>query len=162
MTFQSDPATRTIFRVSIPQLGLKFAFVMRGVLAIAAHHLARFKHDQHEYYMSQAQYHQDIGLREASALIPNINEENCSAVYIFSTLTFFSSLAKPRRAGDLFVVGEEGIADWIFLMKGSSYIIQSSWEILRKGPFGPLFEAGQRRYDWRSTLAEVCIYRPIG
>ena len=61
--------------------------MMRGVLAIGALHLAHFKLDRRKYYLSLAAHHQEIGLREATALLPVISEENCSAVYIFSAYT---------------------------------------------------------------------------
>lgn len=130
---------------------------MRGVLAISALHLAHFKRDQKDYYVSQALHHQEIGLRAASAIMPHITEENCSAIYIFSVLTFYTSLAKPRKAGDFFMVAESGVADWLFLIKGTSYIMASSMPSLLAGPFGPLFEGGQRRMATRTAAAaEVC------
>jgi hypothetical protein len=139
----------------VPQLGFQYEFVMRGVLAISALHLAHFKPDQRDYYVSQALHHQEIGLRAATALMPHITEENCSAIYIFSVLTFYISLAKPRGEGDIFLVGEHGSADWLFLIKGTSYIMASSMTSLMSGPFGPLFKAGVRRHENRKAQAEV-------
>jgi hypothetical protein len=132
---------------------------MRGALAISALHLARFKPEKRDFYLSQAVHHQEIGLRTATSIIPNITEENCSAVYIFSVFTFYSALAKPRQPGDFLIVGENGVADWLFLVKGTSYIMESSYSSLQAGPFGPLFKAGGRRYDMREAhAAEVCHF----
>lgn len=128
---------------------------MRGVLAISALHLAHFKSDQSDYYVSQALHHQEIGLRAATAIMPHMTEENCSALYIFSVLTFYISLAKPHGEGDMFLVGEHGSADWLFLIKGTSYIMASSMASLYAGPFGPLFKAGHRRHESRKAQAEV-------
>lgn len=61
--------------------------MLRGVLAIAALHLAHFMPERREYYVAQAAHHQEIGLRAATSLLTNLTEENCSAVYIFSAFT---------------------------------------------------------------------------
>lgn len=159
ITMHNDPAIQTLMRVSVPQLGFKYEFLMRGVLAFSALHLANFRPEEHDYYVAQALYHHEIGLREASTLIANITEENCSAVYIFSVLTFYFGLAKPRKSGDFFIVGEQGVADWLFLIKGTRYIMESSYHTLYKGPFGPLFEAGSRRFEIRQQSADVRIVK---
>lgn len=128
---------------------------MRGLLALSALHLAHYRPDQYDYYASQALYHHEIGLREASAMIPNITEENCSAIYIFSVLTFYTSLAKPRTPEDLFFISENGTADWMFLIRGTKYILEANYNSLLKGPFGPLFVAGAQRHNLREQAAGV-------
>lgn len=128
---------------------------MRGVLAVSALHLAHFKHEKKDHYVSRALYHQEIGLRAATAIMPHITEKNCSAIYIFSMLTFYTSLAKPRMPGDFFIMADSGVADWLFLIKGTGYIMTSSMPSLLAGPFGPIFEAGRRRMEDRRAAAEV-------
>jgi hypothetical protein len=150
-TLQSDPMLKNIMRVSVPQLGLEYEFVMRGVLALSAIHLARFKPDRRDFYISQAMEHHQTGLRLATSILPNITEENCSAVYIFSALTLYFTLASPRKPGDFLIMGENGISDWLFLLKGTNFIIQASQESLYKGPFGPMFLNGKRREDFRQA-----------
>lgn len=86
-TLHSDLAIKAMMRVNVPELGLEYEFVMRGILAISALHLAHLRPKRREYYLAQAAHHQEIGLREATSLLPYLNEENCSAIYIFSAFT---------------------------------------------------------------------------
>lgn len=157
-TLHTDHTARILFQITVPQLGFEHEFVMRGVLAISALHLARFKPEKRDFYMSLAVRHQEIGLRTATSIIPSITEENCSAVYIFSTMAFFFALASPRKPGDFLMIGENGEADWLFLIKGTRYIMESSPGRLDEGPIAPLFRVGSRRNKLREMYAaEVCM-----
>jgi len=93
-----------------------------------------------------------IGLRQATYVLREINEENCTGIYIFSALTLFFTVAKPRNPGDFLLVGDNGIADWLTLVKGTSFIVQTSENILLRGSLGPMFTAGKRRNELREKL----------
>lgn len=49
-------------------------------------------------------------------------------------------------------MGENGIADWLYLVRGTSFIIESSEEFLFTGPLGPMFMAGRRRTELKERL----------
>lgn len=125
---------------------------MRGILALSALHLSRYRPDKKELYNSQAMLQHQIGLRQATYVLREINEENCTAVYIFSALTLFFTVAKPRNPGDFLLVGNSDMADWLTLVKGTSFIIGTSENILHKGSLGPMFTAGRRRNELREKL----------
>jgi len=154
-TLHGDPLVQTLFRTQAPQLGLKYDFLMRAVLALSGLHLAHYRPDQYDYYVSQALHHHESGLRGASSLIPYITEENCSALYVFSVLTFYTSLAKPRTSNDFFFISEHGTADWLFLIRGTKHILEATYVSLRKGPFAPLFASGEERHKLREEAARV-------
>jgi hypothetical protein len=129
---------------------------MRGILALSALHLARYKPEKKELYISQAMLQHQIGLRQATAVLTELNEENCTAVCIFSTLTIFVTIATPRKAEDFLLVGENGVADWLALVKGTSFIVGTTEDTLFKGSLGPMFSAGRRRTQLRDKyIAEV-------
>lgn len=152
-TLHGDSSMTTLLRVMVPKLGFEYEFVMRGVLALSALHLAHFRPDKSDLYLALAVHHQDIGLRAATSLLTSLTEENCSAVYIFSAYTLYHALASPKKPGDLLITGENGVADWLFLLKGCSYIMSSSYDSLLAGPFGPMFKAGSRRNEIREAHA---------
>jgi hypothetical protein len=152
-TLNSDLALKTLWKINVPQLGFSYDFVMRGILALSAVHMAHYKPDKKDYYMSQAIQHHQLGLRSATSLLSNINEQNCTAVYIFSALTFFFTMGRDRKPGGFLLVGENGVADWLFLVKGTSAIITSSMPHLFQGILGPMFIAGKRRME----LREACL-----
>lgn len=125
---------------------------MRGILSLSALHLARYNPEKRDMYLSQAMYQHDIGLRIATTVLPNASPENASAVYLFSALTLFFTLASPRKSSDLLLVGENGIAEWMLLVKGTSFIMDSLHDSLLKGSLAPMFIAGQRRSDLRQEI----------
>jgi len=75
---------------------------------------------------------------------------NSIQVYTFSALTIFFTLASPRKPGDLLLVGENGMADWLFLVKGTSFIVNNYEEFLRQGLLGPMFISGSRQSALRT------------
>jgi hypothetical protein len=93
-----------------------------------------------------------IGLRQATNVLTEINEENCTGVYIFSALTLFFTVASPRKPGDFLLVGDNGMPDWLTLVKGTSFIVLTSENVLFKGSLGPMFIAGRRRNELREKI----------
>ena len=143
---------KTLWRLNVPSLGFTYDFVMRGILALSSLHMARFRPEKRDFYITHAMAQHQAGLRMATAAMRQVNAENCTAVYLFSGLTLFFTLASPRKAGDFLLVGENGIADWLFLVKGTSFIIDSSEDHLSKGTLGPMFLAGRRRTEIRQEI----------
>ena len=124
---------------------------MRGILALSALHLAHYKTEKRDLFIAQAKAQNQAGLRAATALLPYITQENCSAVYIFSALTCIYSLACPRDPGDFLVLGDSGVASWLTLFRGTRSIIESSTDALHNGVLGPMFIAGARRTALREA-----------
>ncbi|OWO98716.1 hypothetical protein B2J93_5374 [Marssonina coronariae] len=149
-TIHTDPAMKIAWRVNVPQVGFQYDFVMRGILAISALHMAHYKPDRREFYIQQGMVQHQTGLRVATEVLANVTEENCTGVYAFSALTIFFTLASPRKPGDLLLVGDNGMADWLFLVKGTSFIVNSYEDSLRQGVLGPMFQAGRRQNQVRS------------
>lgn len=152
-TTHSHPAIKTLWRVNVPQLGFSYDFVMRGILALSALHLAHSRPDQRDKFISQAMAHNQVALRTVTALLPNITKENCSAVYLFSVIEFILTLASPRKPGDLLVMGQSGLAEWLTLFRGVQVIVMSFHEELQSGILGPMFAIGSRRSLQRNEQA---------
>jgi hypothetical protein len=144
---------RTLWRTAVPELGFSYPFVMHGILAVSALHLAHFRPQRREFYLSQAMHHHHIGLGTAISILPHITEENCTALYTFSTFAFIFALARPRKDDDLLLIGDIDVAEWLFLIRGTRSIVEFSYPILLAGPLGPMFITGAKR----STLREQAM-----
>lgn len=79
-TLHTDPALKALWRINAAQLGFQNDFVMRGILALSALHLSRFRPERRDFYMSQALLQHQAGLRMTTGLLSSITKENCSAV----------------------------------------------------------------------------------
>ncbi|ORX97950.1 hypothetical protein BCR34DRAFT_158633 [Clohesyomyces aquaticus] len=113
----SFPGEADPWRIEVPKLGQQFPFVMRGVLAVSALHLARQTADPAEKsrYVQLAAYHQDLALPEYRHAITSVCEDNIHAVVAFSALTTLYCMAAPREPGSLFV---DGMPEFVFLHRG--------------------------------------------
>jgi hypothetical protein len=147
-TFSSmanEPVMKTIWRINVPQLGFSYEFVMRGILAMSAMHLAYSNPAKRGEYLYHANHQHDIGLRQATSMMTHVTKENCSALYIFTAITSIMSVATPRKPDDFFLVRESGIPSWLILFRGCKSVIESSLDALLAGPLGPMFISGGRR-----------------
>jgi hypothetical protein len=152
-TLHSNPTLKTLWRVNAPQLGFSHDFVMRGILSISALHLAHTRPDQRQNYISQALQHNQAGLKAMTAILPSINKKNCSAVYLYSVTTFILTLASPRKPGDLLIMGQSALAEWLTMFRGMQAIVNSFHDELQSGVLGPMFSVGSRRSQLRDEHA---------
>ncbi|OJD33158.1 c6 zinc finger protein [Diplodia corticola] len=137
-TISQNADLRTLWRVEVPRLAFQHDFVMRAILAVSAAHMAHWKPDRADFYMARAVAHHKIGLRGPTSILPHVTEDNCSALYIFSALTAILSLAMPRKPEDILFVSSDGVAEWLFLLRGIASIVFSSADWLLNGVIGPM------------------------
>ena len=150
-TLSNNPTIRALWRLTVPKIALMYDFVMRGLLAVSALHLAHFKPERKGYYVSHAMAHHSAALPVAASIVSNLTPENSDAFYLFSAFTCYFAMSSPRKQGDLLFAGEEGVAEWIHLFRGTRAIISQSHATLHQGALGPMFELGRRRAELRDT-----------
>jgi hypothetical protein len=137
--------------MTVCEIGFCHEFVLRGILAMAALHLANLRPSRRGFYIARGIMHHQIGLRIASSLLPHMNEENCTPLCAFSALASLFAMASPRTPEDFLLVNNKGLADWMVLMRGMNSIIDSSEPTLLSGPLGLMFQSGHRRCMLRSA-----------
>ncbi|KAG9228599.1 hypothetical protein BJ875DRAFT_233239 [Amylocarpus encephaloides] len=155
LTLHRDSTLKTLWKINVPQVGFTWEFVMRGILALSALHMAHYVPGKRDFYKSQAMIQHQSGLRVAVSMLPHLTNENVEALYIFSTMTLFIGLASFQDTSQLWLVGDQTTlgSSWLELLKGTYSLIGSSWDILSNGPFGPMFRAGGRRSELREEAA---------
>jgi hypothetical protein len=151
-TLSRDPMLKDLWRINVPQVGFSYGFVMRGILALSALHLANFKPNK-AFYTSQAMLQHQSGLRTAISLLTQVTEKNCSAIFLFSSITCIFALASPRQPSDFLILGTGGIAEWLYLLRGTRSIVNSWHETLNSGILGPMFSNGMRMAALRESAS---------
>lgn len=53
-TLTNNQIIKTLWRITVPQLGLSSPFVMYGILALSSLHMARFRPETCDFYVSKA------------------------------------------------------------------------------------------------------------
>ncbi|ESZ92494.1 hypothetical protein SBOR_7119 [Sclerotinia borealis F-4128] len=149
MTLSQSHSIGTLWRINVPQLAYSHEFLMRGLMAIAALHIAYYKPERRDFYIEKAVIHHQQALSTATAMLPNVNDENCTALYLFTSLTLLYSIGGPRRPLNFLIVGENDVSDWVFLLRGVRVISDHAHDIIFKGILGPMISAGARRDQLR-------------
>ncbi|KAI4593985.1 hypothetical protein KJ359_008773 [Pestalotiopsis sp. 9143b] len=151
MTISTEPLARSFWRINIPQIGFNTPFILKGILAVSALHLARYRPDRKEFYTGLAFQHHNAALAQASPLIANIDIDNGVNLFLFSTLTYFFSFAKPRGPTDFLLSENSAVPDWLYLFRGVRALIESMGSMLRTSSISFLFEEGKKiHYHWLS------------
>ncbi|KAJ5938865.1 hypothetical protein N7466_001999 [Penicillium verhagenii] len=153
-TISRLPVLQTVWRIRVPKFGFSSPFLLHGILALSALHLAYLKPEQHAHYVAQAEFHHNLALQMVSATLPQIDEENAAALYLFSTVTSIISCAKPRLPDDFWVIGDRDL-EWLSLFRGTRFIIATAEHSIKSGALEPIFRNGHRRSTARNARSNV-------
>jgi hypothetical protein len=137
--------TKELWRTVIPEIASNHPFLKYGLLACSALHLAHLKPREKQRYQLTAAYHQHNALPEFRYAIGNVNENNCNALLAFSQLLIIHCFAADEQDETLLLVGareDAGLPDWLQVIRGSCSLFGNSWEVIQKGPLGPLVTEG--------------------
>ncbi|OJD34016.1 c6 zinc finger protein [Diplodia corticola] len=133
------------YRINVPRLGFSHPFVLHALMAFSARHLAQFRASKRTYYIAKADHHWEIGLRSASALVPAVDDANAPALYIFAIFSCFYTLAKGPKPRDFLVFSDEGLAEWLILLRGVRAIMETTGDSIRHSALSPLFTTASAR-----------------
>lgn len=152
LTFASTAPVREVWQDVVPRIALHADFVLHALLAVSAMHLCHLRpHARNSYWATAVKlYHE--ALSKAQIEMENVTEANCTAIYLFSTLTCFYSLAQNgdfasrSDQGESVDDEERDLLSWVFLFRGTKTLLTLPHQaILHKGELAPMFEHGGRR-----------------
>lgn len=133
----------------MPKLGLSQLFLLRGVLAFAALHLAHLKPLQRQYYRNQAISLHGRAIHEFQHTLQSISEENLDALnaaFLFSSLLVVYNFAfqifdNPDISSADTI---NSIHDRVFLIRGCKAILDPFQDTLEGGELYPLLDERPR------------------
>ncbi|KAL5358519.1 hypothetical protein BJX96DRAFT_146717 [Aspergillus floccosus] len=142
-TLSRAPAVQAIWRDEAPRVGFTMPFVLHGLLALSALHLARSNPSRRAECVARAQMHHEAAVRTVAPVVPFLAADNCVALFLFASLICIYSCAKPHGDDDFLVLFERGrIAEWVRLFRGNKTIINCVENDLRTGALRPIFVNG--------------------
>lgn len=149
-----------IFQTVVPQLGFSHSFVLHGVFAIAAAHLAHLRPHSSQYYIDLSSSYHAQALKMLNPALPNAIRTDCQAVFAFSSLMSVYSFA--RLASHALGKDSSGASssllpfssEWITLTRGVASILVSSYAEITSGPFA-LFIMGHDPPEGVQLSSEV-------
>jgi hypothetical protein len=148
-----------VWRRTVPRHALSSAFLMYELLAIAALHLAHLHPSHREYYYDRAAELQNSAMAGFQAIEMRVDESNCVAVLLFSSLLALQVLADPNPPADPTSTGYiDHFARCVKLMQGTRVLVMQNWwtTISSQEELLPLFrETLFAGFDSRSVPVEV-------
>lgn len=146
LTLGDQAYHQRVWQTVIPKLAFAHEFLMHGILAITALHMANLRPTEHNSLSVMAANHQDLGLQGFRSELDNIGPHNCDALFAFSILIIFYI---PASAGTMInndkisssFLNEHlfgAILDWVRLIRGIQHVADRGREWLEHGPMEPL------------------------
>jgi hypothetical protein len=150
-TLSNRPELQQIWRKVVPRIAFNHYFLLHGILAFSALHLARSQPERETLLYTEASAHHDIGLRMFRITMLNITPQNCDACLAFSTIIATYAWASSHQTCDLFfsdtsTFEEKSNVEWASLLRGVHALLDAAGEwmtsssmelILHPRPIGP-------------------------
>ncbi|KAH8889225.1 hypothetical protein GQ53DRAFT_690366 [Thozetella sp. PMI_491] len=145
-TLSSETEVLTMWRVLVPQIALTTDYILDGIFALSALHIARYNPERQELVARATEYHSS-SLAKALPLISSVTAQNCSQLFLFGLLTLFFSLAKPKNADDILLVGNGVVPEWLYLLRGMHVLREANSAIL-SSPVSLIFQTTASSFEF--------------
>ncbi|MCJ1340141.1 hypothetical protein MMC09_005435 [Bachmanniomyces sp. S44760] len=139
--FGDRPGDEKSWQVDVPQMAVSHPYLMRGILAVSALHMARVRATRKDYYLVLAAYHQGLALPYYRQIMGDIkeslNQENCHVIISFASLTCVYAFAYPQSPGSALPVGvtaSAGVPHWLNILRGARQITTVAEKWIANGP----------------------------
>lgn len=147
-TFYPRESDVHCWQVHIPDMAFEHTFLLDGLLAMSALHLAHLEAGAKKSWLQTALRYQDLTLAGLNKALCRISSENCEAVAVCSIFVLVLSIAIPGVCNDPDdEASRNPLADLLGLRKlleGMELVIQQSEVVLRNGVlkdfFLPMFD----------------------
>lgn len=142
-TLSREEATDQIWQAIVPQEALSHPFLMHGILALSALHLARVgSEDRRTTYISSAVGHQNQALAVFREFLGDINSSNGKAMFIFSsmvTVFAFGFPPAPPESTEILALVDD-LYQVLVLCSGMVQILETARSWIVDSDLGPLLK----------------------
>ncbi|RAL13878.1 uncharacterized protein BO97DRAFT_366278 [Aspergillus homomorphus CBS 101889] len=133
------PEMQQVWQVEIPKTAYSHEFLMHGILALSALHIACSCPGRYSSYLKSSRYHITLALRSFRRALLSPTAENCCALFASSSIIMlytFATPAEPDGAGTWAIL--ESFIELFQLCRGILALKGFMTEI-RNSPLRPLF-----------------------
>ncbi|KAK9852789.1 uncharacterized protein MYU51_008035 [Penicillium brevicompactum] len=154
VTLSPDPRVRDVWRVVVPQMAFTTDYILDGILALAALHIARYDSGRRHVLLPYAIDRHSASLSKALPQIPGVTAHNCTPLFVFGVLTLFFSLAQPALEVPTEPSSKDIIPEWLHLLRGIDAVVMAE-NSLFSSPVSLIFRSswGSLNY-WKSHVPE--------
>ncbi|ETS82991.1 hypothetical protein PFICI_04867 [Pestalotiopsis fici W106-1] len=163
-----ETATAELWRTTVPEIALTHEYLMHGILALSALHYAHTNSTQREDHLVISARYQQLALKFFSGNIGAVDDGNCEAYFLLSSIIFLLSTFRIAHSGDS---GErpspETVAQSFVLLQGIKGVLASQslqrWVV--GNPLAVLLSPrpyDQSRHELNSQLQDrICRVRQL-
>lgn len=139
-TFSGRPSVQRTWTVVVPGEATAHSALMYSLLAVSALHLSQFElKDQHRHRAAAVRY-QNLALPSLRALLSNVNEQNCDAIFLVASLIMIFAFAFPRVSGGSQAFDSVKEIVTVFeLMRGIGAVTDIARHWMTRGKLRPMF-----------------------
>lgn len=135
------PEHLALWKTWIPKEGLKYEFLMEGILAVSALHLASLEPASTWAHTEHAMRLQNSALSAFQHALRHADDENCHAVFIFSVILTILGLASCEALLDpQLSTPSKSLISLVKLLKGVKAIAERYRASLKTSPVGCMFQ----------------------
>ncbi|KAJ5601791.1 hypothetical protein N7510_011325 [Penicillium lagena] len=157
-SFVTNETTETIWLDVVPDLAYNNPFLLRGILACTALHMAYLNRPQRQTYTLRACAHQDAALPEFRYAINHPDEKNCDAIMSFAYLLIIYSFATDsENTTNSFLIVDEThenadkpeliLPQWLHFIRAGCSMLCDVWDRIQSGPASALASAWEEQFD---------------
>ncbi|KAL1955589.1 hypothetical protein VTO42DRAFT_8392 [Malbranchea cinnamomea] len=136
------PDQHELWQIQVVQVGFQHEFLLRGILAVSALHLAYLRPMRREALTLQASTHQSIAIQLFHEALNRVSTSNCVALFSFSCIIVALTFAAPKPTGPDCAGVQKEILDWFHMVRGCNSVLQTQWETLSRSFLAPLLKKG--------------------
>lgn len=133
-----------MWQITIPGIAFSCHFLMHGLLALAALHLANIQLYKRRRYYIISTYHQNLALGGFRSTLPNVTQQSADSVLvsaiIIALFAFASSAMKSTDPNESFTLNE--VAELLVLVRGIEETLAAgntrTW--VREGPLASMLK----------------------
>ena len=137
-TLAEDDHGYELWQIHVPQWSITFSSILYLILALSALHRAREQPDSH-LFIDQADRHFTFGVSSVTSILSQfeLNPENAQPVYISAVLICIIYFARGPRPGEFIVFSDAGHAEWLVLLHGVRFILETQRDNIFTGVMAP-------------------------
>ncbi|KAF7136679.1 hypothetical protein CNMCM5793_005957 [Aspergillus hiratsukae] len=136
-TLSCNPETEDAFGAIVLELASQFPFLLHGVLACSALHLASTDPNNRTYYTIQSMRHQDQAIPAFRWATMHVDSNNCQAVLAFAFFLVICALSSESEDPRLFLTDDSDQLHWINILRNGCSMLCPVWTELTTGPLAP-------------------------
>lgn len=154
------PRRQYVWQHVVPKIAFSHHFLLHGLLAFAALHMAHLDPARRKSLHAEASRHHDAALTAFRPIMQNITAENCNACFAFSSTLALYAWASPDCNSNLVFadtsspVDKDATVEWVRLIRGTYSLLLAAQDWMSDGPLQPLLSLYEGQPAWAPHEAE--------